>query len=79
VGGIALYTTPEVRFQLEPETVLVTAGVETDVLGIGRDDLPEELSGEVTRVHPRPSFIAGDLAGFHRGLQVSPGQHLRHR
>ena len=37
--GIALHTTPGVPEFLEPEIALVTAGVETDVLGIGRDGL----------------------------------------
>ena len=40
--SIALHTTPEVPEFLDPEIALVTAGVETDVLGIGRDDLTEE-------------------------------------
>ena len=37
--SIALHTTPGVPEFLDPEIALVTAGVETDVLGIGRDDL----------------------------------------
>jgi HD domain len=37
--AIALHTTPGVPEFMEPEIALVTAGVETDVLGIGRDDL----------------------------------------
>ena len=41
--GIALHTTPGVPEFLAPEIALVTAGVETDVLGIGRDDLARML------------------------------------
>ena len=41
---------------LEPETALVTAGVETDVLGIGRDALSPEQIEAVTAAHPRPDF-----------------------
>ncbi len=40
--SIALHTTPGVPEFLDPEIALVTAGVETDVLGIGRDELPAE-------------------------------------
>src|SRR6476619_3286533 len=37
--SIALHTTPNVPEFLDPEIALVTAGVETDVLGIDRDAL----------------------------------------
>src|SRR4029079_7504743 len=40
--SIALHTPPAVPEFLDPEIALVTAGVETDVLGIGRDDLPDD-------------------------------------
>ena len=43
--GIALHTTPGVPEFLDPETALVTAGVETDVLGIGREDLSPKRCG----------------------------------
>ena len=58
--GIALHTTPGVPEFRAPETALVTAGVETDVLGIGRDDLaPEDLEAVVAAVgyHPRAVLI----------------------
>ena len=54
--GIALHTTPGVPGFLEPEIALVTAGVETDVLGIGRDALSPEAVAAVTAAHPRPDF-----------------------
>lgn len=37
--SIALHTTPGVPEFLAPEIALVAAGVKTDVLGVGRDDL----------------------------------------
>lgn len=71
--GIALHTTPGVPEFLDPEIALVTAGVETDVLGIGRDDLtPEDLSA-VTAVHPRPDFKNRILRAFTDGVQQRPG------
>jgi hypothetical protein len=57
--GIALHTTPNIPEFLEPEIALVTAGVETDVLGIGRDDLPEAALDAVTAAHPRPERQRG--------------------
>src|SRR5271168_4883735 len=46
--SIALHTTPGVPEFLDPEIALVTAGVETDVLGIGLDDLPADALDAVT-------------------------------
>lgn len=54
--GIALHTTPGVPEFLGPEIALVTAGVETDVLGVGRDHLAPEDLAAVTAAHPRPDF-----------------------
>jgi HD superfamily phosphodiesterase len=65
--GIALHTTPGVPEFLEPEIALVTAGVETDVLGIGRDDLPAETLAAVTAAHPRPDFKRRILQAFTDG------------
>jgi hypothetical protein len=70
--GIALHTTPGVPEFLAPETALVTAGVETDVLGIGRDDLPPEAIAEVTAAHPRPDFKRQILAAFNDGMKHRP-------
>ena len=50
--GIALHTTPGVPEFLEPEVASVIAGVETDVLGIGRDQLPPDVLAAVTAAHP---------------------------
>jgi HD superfamily phosphodiesterase len=65
--SIALHTTPGVPEYLDPEIALVTAGVETDVLGIGRDDLSEETLAAVTAAHPRPDFKRRILEAFNDG------------
>jgi HD domain len=70
--GIALHTTPEVPWHLEPEVALVTAGVETDVLGIGRDDLDPAQIDAVTAAHPRPDFKRQILAAFTDGNRDRP-------
>jgi hypothetical protein len=57
--AIALHTTPGVTEFLAPEIALVTAGVETDVVGIGRDDLSAEALAAVTAAtHARISNAA---------------------
>jgi HD superfamily phosphodiesterase len=70
--GIALHTTPNVPEFLEPEIALVTAGVETDVLGFGRDDLSPEALAAVTAAHPRPDFKRRILQGFTDGFRHRP-------
>jgi HD domain len=70
--GIALHTTPGIPEFLAPEIALVTAGVETDVLGIGRDDLAPEALAAVTAVHPRPDFKQRILAAFNDGMKHRP-------
>jgi HD superfamily phosphodiesterase len=70
--SIALHTTPEVPEFLDPEIALVTAGVETDVLGIGRDDLTEEARNAVTVAHPRPDFKRRILQAFTDGNRHRP-------
>jgi len=70
--GIALHTTPGVPEFLAPETALVTAGVETDVLGIGREELPPAALDAVTAAHPRPHFKRHILAAFNDGMKHRP-------
>ncbi len=70
--GIALHTTPGIAEYLEPEIALVTAGVETDVLGIGRDDLTPEALEAVTAAHPRPDFKKRILGAFTDGFKHRP-------
>jgi HD superfamily phosphodiesterase len=70
--SIALHTTPNVPEFLEPEIALVTAGVETDVLGIGRDDISPEALAAVTAAHPRPDFKRRILQAFTDGNKHRP-------
>jgi HD superfamily phosphodiesterase len=70
--GVALHTTPGVPEFLEPETALVTAGVETDVLGIGRADLDPEVIAAVVDAHPRPDFKNRILHAFADGMKYRP-------
>lgn len=70
--SIALHTTPGVPEFLDPEIALVTAGVETDVLGIGRDDLSPDQLAAVTAAHPRPDFKRRILQAFTDGNKHRP-------
>lgn len=70
--GIALHTTPGIPEFLGPEIALVTAGVETDVLGIERDELAPEALAAVTAAHPRPDFKRRILAAFNDGMKHRP-------
>jgi HD domain len=70
--SIALHTTPGVPEFLEPEIALVTAGVETDVLGIGRNDLSSDAIEAVTAAHPRPAFKNRILRAFTDGMKHRP-------
>lgn len=70
--GIALHTTPGIPEFLEPEIALLTAGVETDVLGIGRDDLAPDDLAAVTAAHPRPDFKRRILEAFNDGMKHRP-------
>ncbi len=70
--GIALHTTPGIPEFLGAEIALVTAGVETDVLGIGRDDLSADALAAVTAAHPRPDFKRSILAAFNDGMKHRP-------
>jgi hypothetical protein len=67
--GIALHTTPGVAEFMEPEVALVTAGVETDVLGIGYHSLGPAAIAAVTAAHPRPDFKRQILAAFTEGFR----------
>ncbi len=70
--AIALHTTPEIPYRLEPEVALVTAGVETDVLGIGYADLDTGQIMAVTAAHPRPDFKRQILLAFKEGFEERP-------
>jgi HD superfamily phosphodiesterase len=70
--GVALHTTPEIPEHLESEVALVTAGVETDVLGIGKDALAVEDVEAVTTAHPRPDFKRRIVRAFATGMCQRP-------
>lgn len=70
--GIALHTTPGVPEFLDSETALVTAGVETDVLGIGREDLDADAITAILAAHPRPDFKHRILHAFVDGVRNRP-------
>lgn len=65
--AVALHTTPGVPEFMAPEISLLTAGVETDVLGIWYHSVSAEQRNEVTQAHPRPDFKNQILAAFTQG------------
>lgn len=66
---IAGITVPE---HLSPVVALVTAGVETDVLGIGHDALTDAERDAVTSAHPRLDVKSRTLQAFARGSARRP-------
>ncbi|WP_228001451.1 HD domain-containing protein [Nocardia australiensis] len=70
--AIALHTTPEVPHHLAPEVAVVTLGVETDVLGLGLDEITDAQRAEVLAAHPRPDFKNKILRAFNRGMADRP-------
>jgi hypothetical protein len=70
--AIALHTTPGVPEFLDPEIALVNAGVKTDVVGIAREDLQDEVRDAVTAAHPRPDFKRRILRAFFDGNRHRP-------
>jgi len=70
--GIALHTTPGVPEFLAPEVALLQAGVEVDVVGVGREGLAPEALAAVVAAHPRPDFKNRILAAFNDGMKHRP-------
>ncbi|WP_329124394.1 HD domain-containing protein [Streptomyces sp. NBC_01465] len=70
--AIALHTTPEIPYRMEPEVALVTAGVEVDVLGLGFDEVGDAQREAVVTAHPRPDFKRRILAAFTEGIAHRP-------
>lgn len=70
--GIALHTTPGVPEFMAPEVALLQAGVEVDVVGVGREQLGPEALAAVTAAHPRPQFKQRILAAFNDGMKHRP-------
>ncbi|GAA4542309.1 HD domain-containing protein [Mycobacterium paraffinicum] len=70
--GIALHTTPGVPEFLAPEVALLQAGVEVDVVGVGRESLAPDALAAVTAAHPRPDFKNRILSAFNDGMKHRP-------
>jgi HD domain len=70
--AIALHTTPEVPYKMNPVVAATTAGVETDVLGIRLDAIDAADLGAVTAAHPRPNFKNEILQAFTDGFKSRP-------
>ncbi|MBS2539225.1 HD domain-containing protein [Catenulispora sp. NF23] len=70
--AIALHTTPEIPLKLEPDVAVVTLGVETDVLGLGLDEISPEQRAAVVAAHPRPDFKNRILRAFYDGMAGRP-------
>ncbi|SDK27664.1 HD domain-containing protein [Streptomyces indicus] len=71
--AVALHTTPEIPYRMEPEVALVTAGVEHDVLGLGFDEITDAQRAAVVAAHPRPDFKRRILEAFTEGIAHRPG------
>jgi hypothetical protein len=70
--SIALHTTPEVPWRMDPVIASTTAGVETDVLGLRLGNLDAAEIQAVTDVHPRPDFKSRILQAFSDGFAHRP-------
>lgn len=74
--GIALHTTPEITARLDTETFLLAAGVKTDVVGVGREELAVADIDAVVAAHPRQDFKNRILAAFYDGMKHRPDTTL---
>src|SRR3954451_22941618 len=70
--AIALHTTPSIPQHKEPEVALVTAGVETDVLGFGYDDIAAADREAVLSAYPRIDFKESIIQAFAAGMAHRP-------
>ena len=71
-AAIALHTTPEVPYKMNPVIAATTAGVETDVLGLRLDAINAAEIAAVTDAHPRPDFKNRILQAFTDGFKDRP-------
>ena len=67
------HTTPGIPEFMAPEVALVSAGVETDVLGMHFDQVSDAQRRAVVEAHPRPDFKNRILTAFHHGMEHRPG------
>ena len=70
--AIALHTTPEVPYRMDPVIAATTAGVESDVLGLHLENIRHDLRDEVVAAHPRPDFKNRILRAFNDGFKDRP-------
>jgi 3-oxoacyl-[acyl-carrier protein] reductase len=76
--AIALHTTPRIPQHMHPVVALVTAGVETDVLGIGYSEFSEADREAVVRAFPRTkNFTASLLENWIDEAQSAHGFSMR--
>ncbi|MBB3589974.1 hypothetical protein FHX08_000318 [Rhizobium sp. BK529] len=71
--AIALHTTPGIPQHMHPVVVLVTAGVEMDVLGIDYHGFGDADREAVVHAHPRtPHFKEDIIQTFYDGIKHKP-------
>ncbi|MDH0302138.1 MULTISPECIES: HD domain-containing protein [unclassified Pseudomonas] len=71
--AIALHTTPGIPEHMHPLIALVTAGVETDVLGLHHEHLPAGERDAVVQAHPRGErFKEAIIQAFYDGIRHKP-------
>ncbi|WP_081669629.1 HD domain-containing protein [Pseudomonas taiwanensis] len=71
--AIALHTTPGIPEHMHPLIALVTAGVETDVLGMHHEHLAPSVRDAVVKVHPRGrNFKEAIIQTFYDGISHKP-------
>jgi hypothetical protein len=70
--AIALHTTPEIPYRMDPIVAATTLGVETDVHGWRLDCLTQQDIRAVTAVHHRTNFKNEILQTFTDGFQERP-------
>ncbi|WP_426808747.1 HD domain-containing protein [Pseudomonas sp. WOUb67] len=71
--AIALHTTPGIPEHMHPLIALVTAGVETDVLGMHHEGLGIAARDAVVQAHPRGEhFKEAIIQAFYNGIRHKP-------
>lgn len=71
--AIALHTTPGIPEHMHPLIALVTAGVETDVLGLHHKRLSDVDRDAVVQAHPRGEhFKEAIIQAFYDGIRHKP-------
>ena len=68
----APYDSPGIPWHKRPETALVTAGVEMDVLGQSFDEVSAEVPEQVISAHPRRNFKKEIIRAVADGIKHKP-------